>query len=339
MKRILVNCLLSIVLVFSLSIKIVGATESGAHGGLSFEVIHPASQRDSNVGYFDLKLAPGQKETATIRLHNSSEKEIVVAVRLNGAKTNSSGVIEYSMSDIPNDYSLKIPFERVVTAPQSITIPSQSSYLLPIEVDMPQEELKGLISGAIEIEEQDQVPLSDGAIVNKFAYIIGMTLSQEEDSTIQPDISFNHVEAGQNNFQNAMIINFSNVQPVYFEDMTVRAQIVKENGQDILYESTKNNMRMAPNSMINYPVLLNGDKMKPGKYEAHVVVYSKEGKEWAWTEPFMINKDEADRFNKSDLTLIQEDSFHWNRIVLMMSLASLTGLIIFGIVVVLKRKK
>lgn len=317
MKKKAIGYFLSLIYIVSLFSPIIGfaneANQTDA-GGFSFEVMRPENQRNPEVTYFDLLMKPGQKQTVQIKMNNSSDKEIKVNVSLNSAKTNSNGVIEYGPSKIKNDASLKHDFTEIVKAPQEVTVPAKGSTMTDFAITIPEESFEGFISGGIQLQQADggvAKETDQGMVVNKFAYLIGMLLSVSDVTGIEPDMKLNKVYPELQNYRNAIFVNFSNVKPVYTDDMTVSVQLMRKTSETVLYETKKTNMRMAPNSMIDFPVSMNGEKMQAGDYRAKILVTTAAGGRWQWDEPFTITDDEADKFNAEDLSLVQASGINW----------------------------
>lgn len=310
--------------------------------GFSYKVILPENQHNSEVGYYDLRMEPSQQQTIQMQLNNSSDEEITILVSLNGAKTNSNGVIEYSKNDIEKDASLKYDFVDVVKAPEEVVIQPNSSEMLNMEITMPEASFEGYISGAVTIQQKDaqgqETDTNQGMIINKLAYQTGILLSEADTNEINPDMKLNRVYPDLNNFRNAIFINFSNVQPVYTEDMTVDVQIMGKASDEVLYDTKKANMRMAPNSLIDFPVSMNGERMVPGEYRAKILVTTKAGGKWQWEEAFKITDEEADKFNDQDLTLVQDAGVNWLLIAMIVGGLLLLILIIFLVIRFLKKK-
>ncbi len=139
-------------------------------------------------------------------------------------------------------------------------------------------------------------------------------IENETDITVEPDLKMNKVSAGLANYRNSIFVNFSNIKAAYLEDMTVDVQIMPEKKDEVLYDSKKAGMRMAPNSMIDFPIEMNGEKMVPGNYRAHVLVTAGD-KRWEWDEKFTITDEEADKFNGQDVGLVQERGIDWRLII------------------------
>lgn len=309
--------------------------------GFSYEVILPENQHNKEVGFYDLRMTPGQKQTVQMKLSNSSDKEIVIDVRLNGAKTNGNGVIEYGPNELENDASLKYDFVDVVKAPEKVTLAPKSEQMLNLEIQMPATAFEGYISGGIELQEDtsgQKQEADNGMIINEFAYLTGMLLSESDSDQIKPDMKLNKIYPELKNFQSAIFVNFSNIQPVYAEGMTVDAQIMKKGSEQVLYDSKKSKMRMAPNTMINFPITL-GERMVAGDYRAKILVTTEDGGRWEWDEEFTITNEEAEKFNEQDLTLVKSSGINWMLIAAIVGGFLLLILIIFLIVRVMNKNK
>ena len=326
-----------------LGLKTIVQAEEDSEGGFSFEVIRPENQKNSEVTYFDLLMTPNQKQTVQIKLNNTSDKERKISLKLNSAKTNSNGVIEYGPSQIKEDASVKYKFTDLVKAPEEVTLAPQSSQLVDINISMPESSIEGYISGGIQLQDitdgGKESQTDQGMVINKFAYLIGFLLSESDTEGLKPDLKFNKVYPGLKNYSNSILVNFSNITPVYVEEMTVDVQIMKKNSDEVIYDSKKSNMRMAPNTLIDFPVSLNGDRMVAGEYRAKILVTSKDNGRWLWEEAFKITDGEADKFNEQDLSLVQDKGINWLLIIGIVVSMLVVLVLIYLIIRFLRKKK
>lgn len=285
--------------------------------GFTYSIDYPNNQIQE-AGYFDLMMNAGQQQTVKIKLVNPSEEEVKVLVGINGAKTNKNGVVEFGDTEIENDDSLKFAFEDIVKGPDEVILAPGESKDLELEINMPKTELDGMVLGGIRLIRDDSADQKDdvaGAqIKNKYQYIIGMTL-QENEKKVIPELKLNQVYADQFNYQNTVFVNYSNTEAAMLSDMSVEVQISKQGKAEVLYETKKNGMRLAPNSFIDFPVSMQGERMVPGKYSAHVLVQGSDDVREEWTQDFEITKEEADRFNTQDVGLVEEKGVNWLLIV------------------------
>lgn len=309
--------------------------------GYSYKVIKPDNQI-SKAGYFDLRMTPDQKQTVELELSNMTDQELGVDMSVHSAKTNSNGVIEYGPTKLKNDPSLVYDIADLVKVPEKVTLAPNETKNVPIEITMPSEQFDGSVSGGIYLQksetEADKKANEDAkGVINKYAFIVGMLLS-ETDTKLQPDLTFNKIYAGSSNYRNAFMVDFSNTVAAYVEGMTVDTRIYKKGSDEVLYESKKENYRMAPNTSMIFPVNLNGEEFEAGDYEGHIIVTAGD-KKWEWKEGFTITQKEADKYNAEDVSLIQDRGINWQFIAMIAGGILAALLVIYLLVRTLSNKK
>ncbi|EOL49880.1 DUF916 and DUF3324 domain-containing protein [Enterococcus caccae] len=273
--------------------------------GLSYELLYPENQTNKNLGYFDLTVQSENKQTVSLKLYNSLDKELTVQVNLNTAKTNNIGRVEYGLNNLKKDPSLKHGFTALVKGPEQVVIPPKSSQRLELAISLPKNVADGLIAGGIQLQPIDTDEINSRGkkdiVVNEFAFLIGMLLRVGDTSHIKPELKLNKTYIAFKDKKSHFFVNMSNVQPVYLEMMAIEVQIRKANKSNTLFEYYKKDMRMAPNSMIDFPVDLADKGLNAGKYTAQINVSSKNGGNWSWTEDFSINTLEAERIHSQQV--------------------------------------
>lgn len=346
MKKINYYIYLAILMIIGISIHSSPVHGQGqnteAPNGFFYEVKYPENQQ-SDTGYFDLKMAPNQKQTLQVELKNLSDQEMTINVNLNGTKTNSNGVLEYGPNNIEQDASMKFDFTKIVTAPEKVTLAPKENKLLEIDVNMPTTSYDGIILGGLQLQQEeakDKETSSNAGganIVNKYAYIIAIVL-QETTVEVQPELVFNHIEAKQLNYRNTIFVNLSNKEAALLKNLTTEVQISRKGSQEILYETKTKNMKVAPNSVIDFPVSLNGEAMVAGDYVAQITAVSNE-KEWSWTKEFTITKKQADKFNQDDLGIIEKPGINWIMIVAVAAGILILIIMVYMIIRQMKKQK
>ncbi|MHC5372290.1 DUF916 and DUF3324 domain-containing protein [Enterococcus sp. LJL120] len=310
---ILVSILGFLTVVFSLPLATV-ASESEVNGpSLGIEPVYPDNQTDTRLSYFDLMMTPNQQQTISIQVTNGSSESVTVDLAYNGAKTSSQGNIQYGTTNIENDPSLQYDFVNLITGPETLEIPGNSTVSLDLALQMPEVAYDGVIAGGVTLtpstSEATASSGSGGVVNNRYSYSISVLL-RENMTELQPDLQFNRAYAEQQNFRNTIFVSLSNVIATYTNNLTIDAQISEQGSETILWESRKTAMRMAPNSSIAFPISMNGERMVAGMYTAHVKAYAGD-LSWEWTEDFEITEDEADRFNALDVGLSQDRGLDW----------------------------
>lgn len=307
----------------------------------AYETVLPENQKGDG-RYFDLRMTPGQEQKVQIMLTNRADQEQTIEVSLNGTKTNSNGVLEYGPSALKNDASLKYDFKDIVKGPSEVTLGPNETKPLELTIKMPATSYDGKIVGGIYLKskptkEEEEANEKAKGVINEYAFLVGMML-QETDEPVTVDLKLNKVYAGLSNYRNSVFANFSNIKAEYLNNMTVEMEVMAKGSDAILYDTKKADMKMAPNSMIEFPLELNGDEMVAGDYKAHILVTSGKQK-WEWTKDFKITNEEADKYNAQDVSLIQEAGINWKLVALIAVGIFVAFLLVFFIVRTVNKNK
>lgn len=299
-----------------LVVSLIGFTPFASASKFNFGVytVIPDNQINKQKSYFNLKMEPNQKQTLTIQLKNDTADDVVIEPKIHSATTNLNGVVEYGPTKAERDSSLPYEMGELIKTDKEITVPAKGSKELHLQITMPEKEFNGILAGGITLEEkkdssQNTQETNEGlSIENKYAYVVGITL-QENDEKVKQDLKLLGVKADQVNARNVINATLQNPTATYLNQFEVDAKITEKGKDETLYTSKKQMMQMAPNSNFNYPISLNGEKLEPGTYTLHVKAKSTEGS-WEFTEDFTIKDKEAKQLNSKDVS-IEEPNYLW----------------------------
>lgn len=292
----------------------------------------PASQVDKSVNYYDLKLDPGATETATVTVSNNTTKEVRIKPKVTTATTNLNGVVEYSKSG-KSDKTLKYKMSDYVKPTQKeIVLKAKESKELTLEFKMPDKQFKGVMAGGLQLQDQNALAKKNKAksgtsVQNQYAYMIGLVM-QQSTKKVTPQLKMGSVTATQENYRNTINTKLRNVTPTYVNKLSVNAKVKKQGSDKIVYSQKSTNMQMAPNSVFEFPLRLNGQKLKAGDYTMDIVAKSK-GHTWHFTKGFTISADKANNLNKKDVSI--KTDYTWLYITLGFVGLAVIGLIIWWI--------
>lgn len=292
--------------------------------GFTYKINHPDNQIGTG-GALNLKMTPGQEQDVTVTISNSSDQAVTLDLSLNGARTNNYGGLEYGPNQFEADKSMAYDITDLISMENEVVIPKQSDKELVLKLKMPKVPFDGIVTGGVQMIEKDGIkkPVTETGIVNKVAYLFGITLEMT-DKEILPELDLKKVYPEQANFRNAIFLDIANIMPMKVQGLMLDVEIYQSGKTEVLYESKKNNMELAPNTLMSYPVSLGGERMTAGKYTAKILA-SAHDKEWKWEKEFTITREDADLFNQKDVNIIQERGLNWKVIVI----------IIFGLVFVM----
>lgn len=319
---------------------------AGSAANFSVNTNIPTNQIDKSKTYFNLQMSKGQKQDITVTLKNETNKDVTVEIGINSAKTNPNGVIEYGKNDILNDSSLKYPLGDLIKGPSSVVLSANQTQNVTFNVTMPEQTFDGIVLGGLTFQQKTSEVVADtkkqgASVQNEFAYAVAVVL-KETDTVVLPNLNLLKVKAGQNNYRNVINATIQNEHAAILSNVKVTANIYAKNGTSPVYSSVKNKMQIAPNTYWNYPISLDGTKMKPGKYRINMVISgtsNNQEKTWNFTKSFNITADEADTLNKTDVNVkANTNNTNWLVIVMALLIILLLLVILIGIFF-LQRKK
>jgi len=275
--------------------------QSNSIKDFSYEVLYPESQKDKKLGYYDLLMKPGEEQNIQLQLNNTSYQPMMVKVDLNSAKTNGNGVIEFGPSELKKDHSLKVDLSEIMQGPKDVTIPAKSSVIITFTIRLPLTRFDGYLAGGIQLKPiiKEKTTQNDkNTIQNRFAFLIGILVSEADVERIKPELQLNTVSLKLKDGGYSIFVNLSNLKGVFVENMTANVQIMEKGKNIKLFELKREHMRMAPNSMIDLPITLDKHKVKANEYTANIQITTENGGNWTWVKNFNLSKIEAKQINK-----------------------------------------
>ncbi|MFC4653020.1 DUF916 and DUF3324 domain-containing protein [Lactococcus nasutitermitis] len=303
--------------------------------GFTVNPIFPNNQLNKNQGYFDLVMKPGQKQTISIELSNTTSNPITVDTSFATATTNNNGLAVYDTKNKASDKSLKYKIEDYVSIPsqyKEVTIPANATTTINIVATMPKANFNGVMAGGLGFKEKTnnkpKAKSQSVSIINEYRYVVALIMQQNQ-TIIAPKLSMNGVEASQVNGRNVISSNLENSAATYLKDMNTQAVVQGITDKNIKYSYEGKAMKMAPNSNFNFAVPVsiqgnpNGEYSKPlkaGKYQLSMTVYGgKDGNgkyaeqvnglatrydyKWTFQKEFTISHPKAKQLNASDPTI------------------------------------
>ncbi|MDB1690101.1 DUF916 and DUF3324 domain-containing protein [Enterococcus casseliflavus] len=336
MNKILFNSkktMMYIVVIFILTLFFGPVAFADQSAGFSVRPILSENQVNSEVGYFDLNLDPGESQTLSLELRNMSDEEINLSISVHTAFTNVSGVVEYgSDADVPDD-TLPFFLADYIQGDGKITFSEGETKQVDLLLTLPEDKpFEGVLAAGIRVEEiKDSEHLSEEsmAIENTLSYVMGLVVSNKREQ-LSPELNLLDVYADQLNFRNVFSAQIQNQSGTFVNQLEVTASIYNENQTERLYSTEASGMQMAPHSNFAFPIPLNGESFVPGTYVLHLQANSGE-LEWEWTRLFEIDDQTSKTFNRQDITIPSQNNY-W-------SLVSIFLVILLLLVFFLRNRK
>lgn len=258
----------------------------------------PENQRNNEHTYFDLFMKPKQKQIISITFENHSENPIELEVNYHTAQTNDNGVIDYKGVKEGKDSSLAYDLKELITGDQTVKLNSKEKKEVPYTITVPEQKFEGILLGGFHIHKKDKEDSTNQKfqIKNDYSYVIGLQVTETEEK-VTPELKLNTVEPGLNNYRTTLFANLQNITATMITDMTVTAEVYKENGTEVLHKTVKKNQSMAPNSNYNFPISWDNQAFQSGKYTLKLNAIDKAGQKWSFNQGFEI-RDNAKKYNE-----------------------------------------
>lgn len=327
--------MLVILLLLSFSVNPLFIVQADENVGYSVQAELPDNQLDPSVSYFDLRVEPGQEQELQVTVFNHENEEITVRTVVYNASTNRNGLVVYEEQE-EIDESLKTPISELVTFEETEwTIPAASAEVITATLNTPEASFDGIKLGGLHFEKvMEDTGAEEGInIQNKYDYVIGLQIS-ENDEEVEPALALASVAPELVNHRTAVVANIQNSQPVLMEDLHIEAKIYEEDETEPIQETEQNDIRMAPNSTMEFVIDWNNQPLQEGNYLLEMTATDGD-QSWQWQETFTID-EEAETINESAVELEEEESaFGWYWI----GIAVLAAIIIFLLIYIKRLKK
>lgn len=316
---------------------------TGVHASefnFSVDIDIPENQIDKEKTYLDLLMKPNQKQEIPYTLYNDTSKDIIVEMTIHSATTNSNGVIEYGDSEGTNDESMKYDIANLAKIDKEISVPANSSVTKTISLQAPKDSYKGVIAGGITFREKEasQEKQSDTlGIVNRFSQVKAILIRTDTEE-VEPDLNLLSAEADQKNVRNVISLKFKNDKAAYIFNLSTTIEIYKDKDEKQYLTLRKDNLNVAPNSIFNLPVPLNGKELEAGHYRV-AVKGTTDRNTWNLETEFDISSKQAKELNDKDIDIQSEPKNYSQLIVIGILVLIIVLLVILFILRERRRKK
>lgn len=270
-----------------------------ADNNVQFSVVPelPENQSQKDQSYFDLRMAPDQKQTIYVDIKNTAQTESQFKIRINQAYTNHAGFIDYGQSKQGVDASFPYQLAEIVHAPKTIKVAGQNSARIPIEIKMPAKEYAGQILAGIQVLKMNEGQ-KDG-INNEFGYIVGLKLT-ENDQPVTRQLELIKVKPAVSFAKTSVVAQIRNPTMDAIGHLKYQAKVIdRHSGKTVRQVKYDKNMQMAPNSTYNFAIDWAGKDLRAGKYLLDLKVQDAKDNHWHFKKNFVITAKDAKNVNQA----------------------------------------
>ncbi|MBO0475254.1 hypothetical protein IGL98_003231 [Enterococcus sp. DIV0840] len=279
----------------------------------------PENQIGPDLGYYNLRVKPNLNQVIELKIKNKSSENTEVKVKVNGAGTNSNGLIDYQL--FTEEQGIR-DFNNVMKVTDSVVIlkPGEEK-LVKFEISLPYKEFDGILLGAILID-LGGTDKKKNSIKNKISYTIGVVLS-ENDNYTEPILDFLSVNVKERSNRTYVETKIGNATPTIIENVHINSVLRKES--KVIVSKDLGAVRIAPKSTFNYRIEIpRNENLQPGLYELDMVATS-DDHTWKWTESFSISEKQIERLRPVSIKKFQVQP---KQVVLISALSLIIGVFI-----------
>ncbi|MCD2256535.1 DUF3324 domain-containing protein [Lactobacillus sp. CC-MHH1034] len=322
-----------------------GATDDVQNAaGFKVRAVLPDNQPNKALNYFDLSVDPGQTQVLEVELFNLRDEALTFTPRLNVATTNYNGVVNYDSAG-KSDRSLQYKITDIARLEQkTYRVPANKSVIVRVDLAMPNTSFPGVIAGGLtftpRVANTSSSTNNSGRaaleVQNRFAYTIALLLrsSAATATTVAPEFKMGTIDLGHITERNTIFANIRNTQPMYLAPVNMQAKVTRKGSTKVLYQHQKENVQVAPNTIVPFPISLNQQRFAPGLYT--MAIQLRAGTQtWYFNKDFRITAQRARDLNRASVAApTQEHNYWW--LWLIAALILIAGIIFW---VVYRRKK
>lgn len=243
---------------------------------LIIEPVYPENQNPQTKGYFDLSVKANDKQSLKVRIFNNGKNDITVSMRPADAYTNPNGGILYENGlDSPNTVLLKdsVRMADFIKIAKTINVPAASSVDVPIVLEIPDSNGQNLLGGILfttqgdEKEQQQKVEDGTANFVLKTETVYAVALQLNLPNKIPVDFKLG--EAGFIAETGFVYIEMFNYAKKIEEEIKGEYTLSDQSGKE-LFKGRFGPFKMAPKTMIRYPIKWGSETLEDGRYNLHI---------------------------------------------------------------------
>lgn len=296
--------------------------------GFNIQAVLPDNQLNKSDSFFNLRMAPKQKETIEMVLNNTSAKEMTFEINVNQAYTNDQGFIDYTDKIVKTDKSLQYKIDDLMTYEKEVTVAADSSVKIPFHLSMPAEFYDGEILAGIQVVKKENEQLNKDSIKNSVGYVLGIRLT-ETDKEVKRQMNLLSVKPKALFGKPTIVATVQNPTMESYGHLKYDVKIIEKGKKATFYETTyDNDMQLAPNSSYPFAIELKDKALLDGDFILDLTVTDAKKNKWKFTKEFEVTSEQAKKINQ--LTIDKSTTLKMPIIIWVV-----LGVVIIGILVVL----
>lgn len=257
-------------------------------GSYSVSAIPSIHQTEGVESFFDIRWTPLYTENFGILIKNNTDESQTYNIRVNKARTNKNGIIDYSDSSAESDACI-YRLTEMIQLPKEVTIGAGQTQKVEGTLSFPQESFNGLLMAGIHVSEKKNQG-SEATVSNTVAYNLPFVVRGDSDSRPKAKLSLKKTSLEKlSSTQSSLDFYLSNEEATLLKESDFQAEIRNISGKVITTQSSK--LDITPETKFIYPIKL-PEKVQAGEYSVNLkVTHGKDN--WEFNKKFTITGEQA----------------------------------------------
>lgn len=250
--------------------------------------VYPQNQVGGKLGYFQLKVQPGQRAKLSVKLVNYGNQAQRLMVQPTKATTSDAGQINYVPVERALDKSAQTSIPKLMSARQTVTVAPKTTKRVTFTYQIPKTGFRGTLLGSLYIRSRDRQTNQHGSVRNRYAMVVGLSMSERAPRLLAPKFKVGAAQTTRAGTALSVATKIRNVQPTYFRQMQIISTVTRKGHKRVLFREHLDNGSMAPTSAFTKTLRLGNKVTQPGWYTVHFKVMVA-GKTWYFDRNFKLS--------------------------------------------------
>ncbi|MGX7030055.1 DUF916 domain-containing protein [Vagococcus zengguangii] len=298
----LIGCFILFLVVFFNSMMTYGEE---IEGGMPYDVrINvPQSQKEKNLGYFDVIVPPDKEQELSIKVRNISPQKITLILTPYTATTNENGDIDYVGNRHQLSDSIPTKFSDIISKKQTVTLEKDEQKDVVFTLKTPTEKFDGVLLGCIDIHQELKEQLAGEKAVNQqvgiqvkniLSQTIGVVVRNSRED-VKEDFGLLDATLVKNDENQTLSFSIENKVSKILKGYSYEAKLYDEKEQ-LIFTMNKEEFDMAPNSLYRNLEKITSQQLNEESYTLKLKIYNKKkSQQWELSKDIKVKKNQDDR--------------------------------------------
>jgi hypothetical protein len=273
----------------------------------SFDVqaVLPKNQVTKGIEFFDIRVAPNQKQELQVNLANLSKQDNVVHISATAPITDLTGAVSYTQPGVKPDPSARYSIGELFEGPSSINLAPRETTTISLRLKTPVKPFDGLIIGSFIFSSSSKPSVQDDTKSHKIkndirvAIPVGLRSTKPSSKTVVPNLDLGDPRIVTSPFGGGAIqTRVRNIEPAFSGKVTGTIDVHDRDDSTNSFRRKQSTFGITPNSYFEMFTSWGSGTVQPGHYILNYR-FSAGERNWEFTRQLIVSSEQASRVNQT----------------------------------------